>query len=1070
MYKIIIALLLITFSIRSQNFQDLKQNTNDYNTIQKVFQNEYIGDANLDTLKGWKQFKRWEWFLSQRLAGQDKLPDAMNIKKLAEYYKVLQKSKNSSVQSVNWEKYGPFKSPQGSGRSQGIGRINDIAIDPHNSSILIAGTASGGAWRSTNAGVSWTEIDMTSQLSLGISDVEFAPSDSKIVYMATGDDDGSLGSYATLYSVGLLKSTDGGVNFTETNLYYKLGDYKLISRILVHPSNPDIVLACSKDGIFKTVDGGKTWKSVLSGISIRDMEFKPSNPNIIYAATISFGGSNAILKSIDNGETWAQTYFISGALRTDIEVTPAAPNNVYFVSCGQNREFLTFQKSTDEANTWKELATQSSVGNLLGWDNGGDLNKGQGAYDLALAINPTNENDIYLGGINIWHSTTGGNSWELYTHWYGNYSVPEIHADQHKFKYDGSDLLYVANDGGLYRNFTGSNVWDELNNGMDITQFYRLGVSQSSAFDVISGSQDNGTSRFDSQNWSKAYTGDGMECAIDPNDDNRVYISLPYGNIRKSTNGGKSFNSLLNTSILETTYKTNEFGGWVTPYVLEPNNPKNIYVGYTNVWKNTNYGDRNSWSKISDFSIGSGLTLRSLAVAESNPKYIYAATSNTLKRTTNGGSTWETIHNSSTTITYIAINPLDPKQIYITKSGYNNFEKVLFYDGNNWEDISGNLPPVPVNTIVIENPDIHSIYIGTDIGVFYSDLNSGYWKKFEGEMPNTIVNELEIHKSSGKLYAATYGRGLWRTDLLGCQAEKLPIKIIGDLEFCEGDSVILESVNDLPKYLWNNGEKTKSIVVKESGNYVLTMPSSSYCSDKSNIVSVNVLNKSGEIIQNNEGNTLCYNKTSVRLNVPFSYTNVNWSTGETSKFITITEPGSYSVTAINTNGCFVTDTITIYKSTLINDIQINRIGNTLSVPEGYTYKWYLNDSLLQESNKNTIKINGFGKYKVEITDKLGCKLTTEAIDVLSEVKPLLSNKDVSIYPTITNNIINIKTEILNSNNMLLELYNNLGVKMLEKVLSSNSTESLELSAYSRGVYFIKITDKNTSYFQKIILK
>lgn len=1069
MYKIIIALFITSLCLNAQTFKDLNQNTLDYNTIQKVFQNEYIGDANIDTLKGWKQFKRWEWFWSQRLEGQDKLPNAMDIKRLAEYYKVLQKSKNNSVQSVTWEKYGPFTTPQGSGRSQGIGRINDIAISPNNNKNMIIGSASGGAWRSTNAGATWSEIDMTSQLSLGISDIEYAPSDPNIVYMATGDADGSLGSYATLYSVGLLKSTDGGIHFTETNLYYKLGDYKLISRILVHPSNPEIVLAASKDGIFKSTDGGTSWKNVFAGNTIKDMEFKPDNPNVIYAASLSFGGSNTLYKSTDNGDTWEQLYFVSGALRTEIAVTPAAPNNLYLVSCGQNREFFSFQKSTDEGKSWEEIATQSSAGNLLGWDNGTDLDKGQGAYDLALAVNPKNQNDIFIGGINIWRSTTEGKSWNLFTHWYGNYDVPEIHADQHMFLFN-NNLLYVCNDGGLYRNFIGTEVWDELNNGMDITQFYRLGVSQSSAFDVISGAQDNGTSRFDSQNWSKAYSGDGMECAIDPKDDNRVYISLPYGSLRKSSNGGKSFTSMLSTDIISNTYKFTEFAGWVTPYVLDQNNPRNIYAGYTNVWKNTNYGDRNSWTKISDFTSSAGLTIRSLAVAESNPNYIYAATNNTLKKTSNGGNTWDLIHNSSNTITYIAISPVNPNQVYITKSGYKEFDKVLYYDGTNWKDLSGNLPPVPINTIVIENPEIQSIYVGTDIGVFYSDLNSGYWKKLEGEMPNTIVNELEIHKSSGKLYAATYGRGLWRTNLLGCQSETLPIKITGNLEFCEGDSVILESVNELPNYLWNTGEKTKKIVVKKSGNYVLTLPSSSYCSDKSDIVNVNVFNTKEKIIQDNDGNVFCYNMTSIQLGLPFSYKNVNWSTGETSKIIFVTQPGVYSVTAVNPNGCVVTDTISLVKSTLLDDIEISRTGDLLSVPNGFSYKWYLNDTLLNESNKNIIKVTELGKYKVEITDEYGCKLIPKVVDVVSEVKPLIVNKEIKIFPSITNDIVEIETGILNSNNVILEVYTTIGMKLMEINLKSNSTEKIDLSLFAKGTYFIKITDQKESYFQKIILK
>lgn len=1071
MFKIIAIIIVASISLSSQTFNDLKQNKFDFNTIREVFQNEFIGEANIDTLKGWKQFKRWEWFWSQRLLGQKELPNAMNIKKLAEYYKVLQKSKNSSVQSVLWEKYGPFYTPQGGGRAQGVGRINDVAMSPTQEGVLIVGAASGGAWRSTNAGQSWSEIDMTSQLSMGVSDIEFAPSNPNIVYMATGDADGSLGSNASYYSVGLLKSTDAGKTFTETSLYYSLGQSKLITRVLIHPTNPNIVLVASKDGIFKSTDGGDTWNNMFSNVTIKDMEFKPTDPNIVYASSMSFGGSNAIYKSTDNGDTWVQSHFISSALRTEIAVTPNAPNNVYIISCGMNRQFLSFQVSLDEANSWMTMSTQSTDGNILGWNNGGDLNKGQGSYDLAIAVNPKDQTDVYIGGVNIWHSKDGGRSWELHTHWYGGYNATEIHADQHRFLFNKSgSLLYVANDGGLYRNFTGTDNWDELNNGMDITQFYRLGVSQSSPFDVISGSQDNGTSRYDSQNWEKAYAGDGMECAIDPVDDRNVYISLPYGNIRRSTNGGQSFRSMISPDKIAQQFATQEYASWVTPYVLEPNNPKNIYVGYTNVWKSTNYGETNSWTKISDFNVGPSLTLNSIAVAPSNPDYIYTATNTQLKKTTNGGQTWELLHSSSSAITYIAVNPLNPDQIYITKSGFNTYDKVLFYDGTNWKDISGNLPPVPVNTIVVENPDIQSIYIGTDIGVFYSDLNSGYWVKLEGEMPNTVVDELEIHKSSGKLYAATYGRGLWRTSLLGCDAKVLPIKIIGDLEFCEGDSVILESVEDLPNYLWNTGEKTKRIVIKKSGNYVLTLPSSTYCSDKSDIISINVFEKDEKIIKASNGNTFCYNTESLRLVVPFSYKDIVWSTGQSSKFISVTEPGTYNVTAVNSNGCTVTDTITLYKSNLLDDIVINQTGNTLSVPNGYTYKWFHNDTIIQGENSNILNIKELGKYSVEITDEFGCTLKTQVYEVTTEVKSLAENKSIRVYPTVTVGTLNIQTFDIGYKGAKLELYSLMGKKLEELQLNSNSSSNLDISEYVKGTYFIKIIQNNEAFYQKIILK
>jgi hypothetical protein len=745
-YVIIICLLLpLIGSIASaQHWMSEDDRTpQNFYTLKKSFE-DYWKDKNTEEKgKGWKAFKRWEWFWEQRVYPSGNFPNPDQTYK--EYKKRISKDKKDKNQVVgSWSILGPSTNSGGYG---GLGRVNVVRELPGNSSVIFAGSASGGLWETTNGGTSW--FTTTDELgSIGITDIVFDPSNSNIMYIATGD-----GDAADTYSIGVLKSTDGGSTWNTTGLNWSQSNTRRISRLLIHPTDGNIIYAGSSSGVYKTTNAGSSWTQVFSTIGIKDMEFLTNDPNTIIAAGAS------IYRTTTAGSTWTQITSglpTTGVYRIALAVTPANSSYVYaMMANNSNYGFLGLYRSVDGGVSWSSMSTTP---NILGWNYTGNDSGGQGWYDLCLAASLTNANEIYAGGINTWKSTTGGSSWSIISYWNSQYS-PTIHADQHDLWIaPNSTRMYSGNDGGVYRTTNAGASWSWLGSGLQITQFYRLGASATNSSLVIGGTQDNGTKLRNGTNWSDVIGGDGMECIINHSNASVMYGELYYGQIYKSTNGGASFNATNWPS------ERASYADWVTPYVMHPTDGNTIYLGYRNVFKTTNAGT--SWSQISNFTSG---TLTVLHVAPSNANYIYASTGgSSLQMTSNGGTSWNQYTLPVTLeLTYLAINNTDPLKIWATFSGYSSGYKVYYSTngGSSWTNVSGSLPNVPANCIVYQNSYNNRVYVGTDIGVYYRDDNTTDWQSFNTNLPNVVIGELEIHYGTSKIRAATYGRGLWEAEI-----------------------------------------------------------------------------------------------------------------------------------------------------------------------------------------------------------------------------------------------------------------------------------------------------------------
>ena len=750
MKKLLFIFIFLPILTLSQEWIDMMQNSdqNFYQT-QNAF-NDFWEDKTIEKGKGWKQFKRWENFIEQRV-----YPDGILQPQILFEENQSLKSSNNNFQMLPpnvWTQVGPDNVPlEGSGRKRGIGRLNSIVFHPSDPNILYVGAPAGGFWKSINGGQTWfTSTDFLNNL--GVSDIAIHPNNPDTLFIVTGDRDGG-----DTYSYGVMKSYDGGNNWQTTGLSFNLTNSYRGNRILIDPVNPNIIIVATNNGIYRSVDGGFNFAHTFPGENLVSMEFHVSNSNIIYAGS----QSNSVFKSSDNGVNWSTSGSglppSNDVRRACIAVTNDNPSVVYALFGNSSNGFYGLNKSSDEGSNW---SLQSNSPNLLGWSTNGSDSGGQAWYDLALTVSPNDEDIVFVGGVNCWKSIDSGVNWSLNTHWYGGGSANYMHADEHMLKYNTlNNNVYSANDGGLYVSLNNGDSWSDISDGLQITQFYKIGVSQTVQNLVIGGTQDNGTFLKNNLNWDAVIGGDGMECIIDYTDEDIMYGSIYYGEVRKSTNGGNSFSSIAPSNN----------GAWVTPYILDRSDPQIIFIGYEELYKSTDGGS--TWNIITNNETNGG-KIDQIQISKSNSDIIYISDNANLFKTNDGGINWANVTSSlpNKTITGITIHPVNEDRVWVSFSGYSNNEKVYFSDngGSSWVNISGTLPNIPANCIIINEMDsLETLYLGTDLGVFIKDSTTNDWNNFNNNsLPNVIVSDLEIQYSSNKLIAGTYGRGLWSIDLL----------------------------------------------------------------------------------------------------------------------------------------------------------------------------------------------------------------------------------------------------------------------------------------------------------------
>jgi photosystem II stability/assembly factor-like uncharacterized protein len=685
------------------------------------------------------------------------------------------------------------------------GRTHAILIDPTNPEIMYAGGIAGGVWKSENAGGSWRPLNDTFS-NIAISSLAFDPNDSRTIYAGTGDAVDQYGRTGAL-GAGIIVSTDAGANWqflTST----QNPDFLFVNTLVFSPNDEDILYAGTTTGIWMTRNGGSSWTQLFghqSYYGCTDMDVSPEGaPDRIIASCGGLFEPGGVFLSTDGGSNWENVIGgISGAAagRSDVSFAPSDPSVVYASIADPNGIALGLVRSDSGGASGSWEIVNDATGKpgsppFFGWcdDPAYSATAGQGYYDNVVAVDPTNPERVWVGGVDLFRSDDGGRTLHPVSYWWLEYVVgfnadldgsPYIHADQHALvfhpDYDGQSntTVFFGNDGGLFRTDNATAAAEsakcdradnqvgyiDLNDGY-VTSLFREGAIAAERFGVIGGLQDNGSWRdFDVSDtpneWEVIAGGDGGYVAVHPSGSPTV-VTYPQGFMEKITDQGR-----VNAGV-----GIDEEGAFVPPLVMDPNDPNVLWTGMGSMWRSTNLAD--SWEKVSG---PLGAKAATIAVADGAPELVLAATeSGALWRTVEGGKqlpVWTEVIPAGGLqgpITSIGFDPNDPNVAYLTVGRFNVGKVYKSTDGGTtWNNIDGvgaqGIPDTPAHSVAVNPLNSKKVYVGTDSGVFESLDGGQTWSVARENLATTTVEDLIFRPNSSELYVYTFGRGVYRGEV-----------------------------------------------------------------------------------------------------------------------------------------------------------------------------------------------------------------------------------------------------------------------------------------------------------------
>ncbi|MBI5020954.1 MAG: T9SS type A sorting domain-containing protein [Ignavibacteriales bacterium] len=713
--------------------------------------------------------KSFEWWYAQRALPGEMIPQKAFQKGVQQIQQFRQLNKLSprSVNSIEpWKALGPYNIG---------GRILALAIDPRNSNIIWAGSASGGLWKSTQGGIgsgAWSYIN-TGFNTLSVSAVALNPLNPDVMFIGTGEISlyfrpliGTPGARAS-YGMGILKSTDAGISWNQTGLTWIFPEITAVQKIVINPLNPNTIFAATSEGVFKSVNAGSSWIRSDTILMAMDLVMSPADTNhlIVSHGNLNSSPNPGLYKTTNGGSSWFQLTNGLPAVnfgRTSLSYAPSNSSIIYAgISNASTGSILGLYKSTDNGNSWSLKSTVNFVGS-------------QGWYDNVISVHPNNPDSIYCAGLDIYLSTNGGGM-------LSNISTYVVHVDHHAIAFDPFNprVVYYGTDGGIFKTSDGGASFLSCNYGLQTTQFYPgFANSPQDSNIAIGGLQDNGTLKYwGSPYWFDIFYNDGGWCGIDPTDKNIMYFEYQYLNLYKSTQGGSAAFPIVNGLA----YGSNN-ANFIAPFIIAPSSPNILYAGSRNVYKTVNAGT--NWFASNGQATLNGTNIACIGVSPVNADYVIAGTGTgalgatprfEIFSSSNGGSAWTNVTkrlNGTDSLpnrypTDIEFDPSDNCTAYLTYSGYGTPHIFKTTDlGIVWKNISGNLPDIPHQAIFVDPEAPENLYVGTDLGVFHSSDDGVTWEEYNDGMPPAMVLDLTISKANNKLRASTFGNGVYERSMI----------------------------------------------------------------------------------------------------------------------------------------------------------------------------------------------------------------------------------------------------------------------------------------------------------------
>ncbi|CAM1342494.1 T9SS type A sorting domain-containing protein [Tenacibaculum amylolyticum] len=691
---------------------------------------------------GFKPFKRWEYHWSNYLKPDGTIAPVQDLWSAWEQKKALgQRSASQRMDNSDWKPLGPYTNSNtysaNNLKQTGQGRVNAIAVDPNNSNTYYIGAPAGGIWKSTDAGLNWTPL--TDHLpQIGVSGIAINPDNSNEIYIATGDDDANDSP-----TVGVWKTTDGGTTWNNTGNIP--GSPTSMNEIYFDPNNTNTLLVATSTGVQKTTNGGTSWTTKLAG-NIIDIKMKPGDANIWYAVS-----RDTFYKSTDGGESFNEVALpgLGTSGRLTMDVTIADPDYVYVVSAAGNFAFNGIYKSTNSGTSFTKTAETDDI-----------FNSTQAWFDLALTVSDKNADIIYVGVLDIWKSINGGDSFTKINQWFNPNTPTYTHADIHFLRFiDGK--FFAGTDGGIFVSTDEARSFTDLTKNLAISQFYRISVSQQKPNIIAGGLQDNGGFGYDGKDWRNYHGGDGMEGQVDPNNFKVFYGFTQFGgSLTRSSNSGQSTSLRVGAPAEETDSENNDSGGeWITPMTI--NKEGELYAGYSQIYRLNG----NAWTKISNHNFG-GDDIDVLAIDPNNSDIMYVGQGIRLFRSIDRGQTFSDITFNQGQIRSIVPHPTEDGAIWVVTPGAVTKLSNLSAFFPTSETIGTNTPTEGLTTLKShQRSGKNTLYLGTNLGVYFINDELTEWQTFDNNLPNVQVRDLDINEEDSKLYVATYGRGIFSTDI-----------------------------------------------------------------------------------------------------------------------------------------------------------------------------------------------------------------------------------------------------------------------------------------------------------------